>query len=170
MKIFNTLAIVAGLSLIACEKEGPQGPQGPQGEQGEQGEQGDPVTTQVLSFDVTSSDWQAQGSFSDPNFRFSHDEPWSILDGQNFRNYVLVGFVDVGQGFHGMPYILTFQNYFTSIDFGWRSGHVFVSWRDSDLQTLPPGSTASFKFIAIEASRYSDEMKSWTYDNLLMSL
>jgi hypothetical protein len=155
---------------IGCQKEGPEGPRGPQGEQGEQGDKGDPVTINVLSFDVLGSDWVQQGQFNSPNFRFSFDQPWSILDGQNFRNYVLLGYVDVGQGYHGLPYILTFSDYFTSIDFGWRSGHVFVSWRDSDLRTLPPGSTVSFKFIAIEAARFIDEMKEWSYEDVLLAL
>ncbi|MCH8546213.1 MAG: collagen-like protein [Cryomorphaceae bacterium] len=160
----KTIAIVAlTVFLTACEgEEGPQGPQGEQGIQGETGEQGapgDPFQTLTTSFSVTSSDWVQRGDFNDPDFRFTYDHPWSILSGDDYKNYALLGYIDVGQGFHNLPYTLTFADYFTEVNFGWRSGNIFVSWKDSDLQTIPPGGVVDFTFIAIEINQFVEGMK-----------
>lgn len=160
MRILSIAIVALSLSLIACEgEEGPQGPQGPQGEMGEQGEPGEPFQTRTTSFSVTSSDWVQQGDFNDPDFRFTYNHPWSILDGDDYKDYALLGYIDVGQGFHNLPYTLTFANYFTEVNFGWMSGNIFVSWKDSDLQTIPPGGSIDFTFIAIEINQMVDGME-----------
>lgn len=163
MRILSIAIVALSLSLIACEgEEGPQGPQGEQGiqgETGEQGEPGDPFQTLTTTFSVTSSDWVQQGNFNDPDFRFTYNHPWSILNGDDYKDYALLGYIDVGQGFHNLPYTLTFQDYFTEVNFGWMSGNIFVSWKDSDLQTIPPGGSIDFTFIAIEINQMVDGME-----------
>ncbi len=167
MKYITPLIISIALVFSSCEgEEGPRGPQGPQGEQGEPGEPGEGTETNMLDFSVTGSDWVQEGDFNDPDFRFTYEESWDILDGDGFRDYVLLGYVDVGQGFLKLPYTVTFSDYFTEVNFGWRSGHVFVSWKDSDLQTLPPGATTDFRFIALELSQYIEGMEKLPYEEV----
>lgn len=160
MRFINTTIIALALIFTACEgEEGPQGQQGPQGETGETGETGEPFQTHKLDFSVSGSDWNQQGDFNDPNFHFSYEHEWEILDGSSFNDYVLMGYINAGSGYFNLPYTLTYSNYFTTVSFGWRSGHVFVKWKDSDLQTIPPGSGIDFRFIALEINQYIEGME-----------
>lgn len=163
MKTLLTFLMAALLlTFSACQgDEGPMGPQGPQGATGAQGPQGPAGqdgqdgqngTAQIYRRNLTaySSDWYSAGTSGSQGYRYQVEFSAPEITSSVYSGGVVLMYYDNGNGYiFSLPQTIYYSSYSATYTFGYINGLVSVQRYDSDLYTIAPSYTWSFKLVVI---------------------
>lgn len=142
MKSVWIFTLATMLFAPACTKEGPTGPQGATGN----------ANVRSTTFTVNPGDWYAFGTSGQVGYGFAAEEQVSIITGEIANTGSVLLYVSTGSGWAALPFTVPLGSWSSSFTYQYQAGAVRIEMYDSDLLTVPPGNTQTYKVLAIASS------------------
>lgn len=139
-------AIAISISFASCKKDPVVGPKGDKGDKGEQGETGN-SNVKATVYNVPASNWTQLGTAGQAGYGFravliAPDVTSAILE----RGNVSVDLVKNGT-YINLPFTYADNGYQTIFEYAYKLNEVHVEIYDTDLLTLKPTETLTFKVV-----------------------
>jgi hypothetical protein len=146
----NVIIFMVMLAFIACQKTGPIGPAGTNGANGLNGTNGKDGNANVksLTVSIAPSIWSGTSS---TGYFYSYPVPDITADIAN-KGLVLGYLQSSNGGWLAMPWTSFYSTYSTQYNYTYYTGYFQAQIKDSDLISIRPTATLSFKIVIIAAS------------------